>query len=38
MGGKTLDQFQANKKSKADKETKTGTAPARDKEKSRKKG
>lgn len=31
MGGKTLDQFQAKEKSKAQKEAKTGTTPNKDK-------
>lgn len=37
MGGKSLDQFQAKEKSKAQKEAKTGTAQTRDTEKSGKK-
>ncbi len=34
MGGKSLDQFQAKEKSKAQKEAKTGTTQMRDTEKS----
>ncbi|MDD4601308.1 hypothetical protein SDC9_08915 [bioreactor metagenome] len=33
MGGKTLDQFHAKQKSKAEKAAKTGTAPTRDTDK-----
>lgn len=29
MGGKTLDQFRAKQKSKAEKDAKTGTVPTR---------
>lgn len=36
MGGRTLDQFYAKQKSKAQKNAKTGTAPNRDKDKSEK--
>lgn len=36
MGGKTLDQFHAQQKSKAQKNAKTGTTPTRDTEKASK--
>lgn len=38
MGGKTLDQFRAKEKSKAQKDAKTGITPTRDTDKSNKKG
>lgn len=37
MGGKTLDQFHAKQKSKAEKEAKTGTTSVRDTDKTIKK-
>lgn len=33
MGGRTLDQFRAKQKSKAEKEAKTGTKPTREADK-----